>query len=371
MTDSDRDFDIHGIVGVRLLGATAADAGAVRAQLGPTEAPLSRQPDILIRYVSSPVATSHLRLLDIGDSGFTDEAFVIGASATSPKARIAINDVGGPIEIEAESGIGPIPHLVAIVNLTALANGVVPLHAAAFKVNGTGVLVTGWAKGGKTETLLGFMSNGARYIGDEWVYVDPDRDRLYGLPERIKLWEWLIEDLPDMRARLTAGDRARLRTISSVYRLSTAIERVVARPRPLQNLLGRASAIIGRQRFVHSTPAALFGEDKMDLSGGFEKVIWVVSHDAPDVRIEEVDPIEIARRMVFSVEFEHLRFLSQYLAYRYAFPESANTVLESAREVRLDLLTRALQDKQAFVAYHPYPAPILELYDALAPVVTP
>jgi hypothetical protein len=369
VTDNVKDFDIHGIVGVRLVGATPSDARAVRAQLGPTEAALTREPDIVIRYAPGPVVTSQLRLLDVGDSGFTDDAFVIGASAASPKARIAINDVGGPIEITAESGIGPIPHLVAIVNLTALANGVVPLHAAAFSVNGTGVLVTGWAKGGKTETLLGFMSNGARYIGDEWVYVDPDRDHLYGLPERIKLWEWLIEDLPDMRARLTGGDRARLRTISSVYRASRAFERVVARPRPLQNLLGRASAIVGRQRFVHSTPAALFGADKMDLAGGFEKVIWVVSHDAPDVRVEEADPLEIARRMVFSVEFEHLRFTSQYLAYRYAFPEAANTVLESAREIRLDLLTRALKDKQAFVAYHPYPAPILELYEALAPVV--
>jgi len=311
-------------------------------------------------------------LLDVGDSGFTADGYVVmsGKTPSSPKARISFDRVGGALEIEAEHGIGPIPHLIAIVNLTALSKGVVPLHAAAFNFQGTGVLVTGWAKGGKSETLLGFMSHGARYIGDEWVYVDPEQDLAFGLPERIKLWEWLIEDLPQMRAKLTRADRVRLRTVSLVHRATKAVEHAVARPRSLQHLIGRGAAIIGRQRFVHSTPEALFGPQSMDMAGSFEKVIWVVSHDAPDVRIEEVHPIEIASRMVFSVEYEHLRFMSEYLAFRYAFPEAHNDFIERVRGLRHDLLVRAMKDKQAYVAYPPYPAPIPALYEALAPIVT-
>jgi len=54
-----------------------------------------------------------------------------------------------------------VPHLLAVINLTALAKGVLPLHASAFTYRGLGVLATGWAKGGKTETLLEFAWLGA------------------------------------------------------------------------------------------------------------------------------------------------------------------------------------------------------------------
>ena len=79
------------------------------------------------------------------------------------------------------------PHLVALVNVTALAKGVLPLHATAFTAGSTGVLVVGWSKGGKTETLLGCMAAGAEYVGDEWVYLTDDGQML-GLPEPIRVW---------------------------------------------------------------------------------------------------------------------------------------------------------------------------------------
>ena len=49
--DGSADFDLHGAVGVRLVGATAGDLAAVRRQLGPIERPLVREPEIEIAYV--------------------------------------------------------------------------------------------------------------------------------------------------------------------------------------------------------------------------------------------------------------------------------------------------------------------------------
>ncbi|HMQ30942.1 MAG TPA: hypothetical protein PKD53_09445, partial [Chloroflexaceae bacterium] len=43
------DYDLHGLVGIRLIGASAGDAAAVTRQLGPVQAPLARDPDITIR----------------------------------------------------------------------------------------------------------------------------------------------------------------------------------------------------------------------------------------------------------------------------------------------------------------------------------
>lgn len=67
------------------------------------------------------------------------------------------------------------PLLIALVNATALSKGVLPLHASAVTFEGTGPLVAGWSKGGKTEALLSFMRRGALYVGDEWVYLSADR----------------------------------------------------------------------------------------------------------------------------------------------------------------------------------------------------
>ena len=53
------------------------------------------------------------------------------------------------------------------------------LHAASFVHRGHGVLVTGWQKGGKTETLLPFTPPPARLVADEWT--DPRPHRLCGM----------------------------------------------------------------------------------------------------------------------------------------------------------------------------------------------
>ena len=39
------------------------------------------------------------------------------------------------------------------MNLLLLTHDVLPLHATALEVDGNGLLVTGWSKGGKTETF--------------------------------------------------------------------------------------------------------------------------------------------------------------------------------------------------------------------------
>lgn len=179
------DFDLHGAVGVRLIGATPAEAKAVRRQLGPIERPLDRAPDIEIEYVDRIMPDGPLRAISLDDAGFDGSAFVIlrGRFKASVRVSIPLDLVGGPCRIVAEHGVGPIPLLVPIVNVTALGRGLLPIHASAFVHRNLGVLATGWAKGGKTETLLAFAARGATYVGDEWIYLTDD-GRMVGLPSR-------------------------------------------------------------------------------------------------------------------------------------------------------------------------------------------
>ena len=365
-TDDARDaveFDVHGLVGIRLETPSAADATAVERQLGLPRTSLGREPDILIRFVSKVSLRGPVRYLGMREAAFGDGGFVIlGSGRGGPRrVRIPFDAIGGRVELECESGISQVPLLVPILNLNALGRGILPLHAAAFMHRGLGVAVTGWAKGGKTETLLGFMAAGATYIGDEWVYVEPSSRRLHGLPEPIRIWEWHLTDLPEYRSMVPATERARWAAIRAGLWGSNVLSR-----RAFTSLGSKIAPELEQRLFVHRSPVQLFGPERCVGTGSLDRLVFVVSWDAPDVVVEQADPMEIARRMVSSLQYERLRLVASSLKFRFAMPDRVSEVLARAEEVEAELLLRAFSQVPAVTLYHPFPAPIPAMVDVLS-----
>lgn len=366
------DYDLHGLVGIRVVDASPSDAAAVGAQLGPIAAPLSREPDIVIRFVDRLPLTAPLRLLGIDDAGYTDEAFVILRSKHKSPARVKIpfQAIGGRCEIVCDRGLAAVPLLIPIINLTALVGGVLPLHAAAFRYRGTGVLVTGWSKGGKTETLLGFAANGAEYIGDEWIYLSDDGQRMFGIPEPIRIWDWHLDELPDYRRRVGRGARARLAILRGVSdgldRLSGDSSGAAGKRR---RNLNRMSHLLKSQRHVDLSPERAFGLTGAPLKGNVDKVIFIASHDSPEIRIEAVAPEEVASRMAFSLQEERSELMAYYRKFRFAFPDECNPLIAAADQTEHERLASVLEGKECYAVYHPYPVSIPSLFEAIRPFV--
>jgi hypothetical protein len=361
------DFDLHGLAGVRLLGASATDVAAVRRQLGLVQGPLDREPDIVIRFVDRLVTRSRIRLLGLGETAFTDDAFLLLRSKHKAPARVEIDftQIGGVVEITCERGLPAVPLLIPILNLTVLARGALPLHASAFVHHGTGAVATGWSKGGKTEALLAFAAHGARYVGDEWVYVAGDGSRVHGIPEPIRVWGWHLRQQPQYEELVGRAARRRLRAIELFLGSERALRRVRAGKRPTQALT-RLAPLFSRQLFVDMEPERLFG-DFGEQSASFDRLFFLVSSDAPDISVEPVDPVEVGQRMVFSLQYERLDFTAAYLKYRFAFPGAANPFVEEVEELERTALARALAGKPAFVVHHPYPCLLDSLYEAMRP----
>jgi hypothetical protein len=212
---------LHGCVGIRLINASPSDAAAVSRQLGPIRSTLSRQPDIIIEFVPQlplpSMSSSPLRYIGVDDTAFTDDAFFVLRSKHKSRAMVQIPfaEIGQQCHILCETGLTAVPLLIPILNLTALHRGLLPLHASAFEYQGMGVLTTGWSKGGKTETLLSFMAQGATYIGDEWIYITSDGAQIFGIPEPIRIWEWHLQSMPEYRRILKGSDRTRLRVLKN------------------------------------------------------------------------------------------------------------------------------------------------------------
>ena len=364
------DFDLHGLVRVRLVDASRDAVAAVAKQLGVPPERGSGDADVVARFVDDLPRSSRLRYLGLDDAGFDDDSFFVlqRDGRRHLRARLALEQLGGRSEIVCERGFRGVPHLLFAVNLAMVAKGVVPVHGSAFVYEGVGVLVAGWAKGGKTEVLLGFMEQGARYVGDEWVYVDRRRDRLYGLHEPIRIWDWHLDDMPRYRATIPAGARRRM---SLTRRAASARHRL---PRSLRgagsaDVLERALTLVERQSSTRVPPRRLFGADACLPYGPFDALLFVVSHESPAVAVEPFEGGRLAAMMPFSHEFERLELLGRYLQTRFAFPERANTFLEGLRAREAEILAEAFAGKRAHLVRHPFPAPIPALVEAMRPLL--
>jgi hypothetical protein len=366
MTQMQTDYDLHGIVGVRLLDASEADAAIVDRQLGPIRATLARQPDLVIRFVDRLPLSSPLRYLGVDDAGFTDDAFLILRSKhkAQAKVQIPVERLGGPCEIVCERGLPAVPLLIAIVNLTALGKGILPLHASACTYNHMGIVFTGWAKGGKTEALLAFMAHGAGYVGDEWIYLCSD-GRMYGIPEPIRVWDWHLAELPRYWAQVRGGDRLKLRALKLPVE---GLERLAAsRLLGQAKMLRRVLPLLKRQQYVHLPPRRTFGESACPLTGRLDRLFFVMSHATADLTVRPMDAREIARRMVFSLQEERAELLACYYKFRFAFPRKSNELIEQAEALQLELLRQLLAGKEAYAVHHPYPVAIPALFQAISP----
>lgn len=363
------DFDLHGAVGIRLIGATSADVSAVRRQLGPIERPLDRPPDIQIEYVERIEPDGPLRAIGRDDAAFDRSSLVIlrGRFKASVRVAIPLDQVGGPCRIVAERGVGTIPLLVPMVNLTALGRGLLPIHASAFVHDGLGVLVTGWAKGGKSEVLLAFAARGAAYVGDEWVYLADDGSRMLGLPEPIRLWDWQLRAMPEFAARVPRGQRLRLASTRAVGAVvGGTAEAPIIRRTAGGRTLRRLRPFVDHQLDVQVPPARLFGGRVLVEGAPLDRVVFVESVDGPETVVEPIPGAEIARRMVHSIRHEWLDLWTAYLKWRYAFPERPNPFLEGLEATLAERLDRALAGRPAVLLRHPYPPDIPALADALA-----
>ena len=355
------DFDLHGTVGIRLVDASPGDARAVARQLGPSQSPLARQPDIVIRFVDR-LDTGRVTYLGVDDAGFTEDAFLVLRSKHKARARVQIplDAVGKRPEIVCERGLPAVPLLIPIVNLTALGNGALPLHASAFVNSGVGVVTTGWSKGGKTEALLAFAAHGARYVGDEWIYVSPDGTRVSGIPEPIRVWDWHLQELPAYRSRIDSGARARLRALR--------IARSIGGAFPRSETTRRALPLLERQLHVDVKPDTLFGTPSWVGEAPFDRLVLVASHDDTGIDVRPIDPAEVAGRMASSLAYERLDFMGFYLKFRFAFPGKSSELVQAASEIERERLLQVLEGKPAHLVVHPYPVSLTALREAMAPL---
>jgi hypothetical protein len=363
------DYDVHGLLGVRLVDPAPADTRLVERHLRGFRRPLLREPDLVIRFVDR-LSTDGLRWVDVERSGFTDDGFFVRAgSALAGWVRIPFERLGDPCELVAERGVGQVPYLKPMLRMTALRRGYVPLHASAFEWGGTGAVVTGWTHGGKTSALLAFAEHGARFIGDDLVLLSGDGDRMFGLSTPLNVSTAQLRQSPRLQSTVRRGQRLVLEGLDWLERAEArATADWPGGTRPLR-LLRRAARPVQRRFSVRLPPEVAFWNGVLPSSRP-RKLFLMMSHRQPGVSVEAADPMDVVNRMIHSLRFEDLALFGEYLNFRFAFPglEKANVLLERAHDVAHVRLREAVAGMDAYVVRHAYPSPLQTLYQAMRPL---
>ena len=360
------DIDLHGILGLRFVGASPRDAAAVRHAFGSFQSPLIRTPDVVVRFVER-VPLGDLRFVEMGRSGFTDESFVLLAHAGHVvRVALPLDRLGEPCEIVCERNRPFLPVLLPILKLTALAKGFAPLHASAFEFRGAGIIAAGWAHGGKTSALLAFAERGAAYVGDDLVWLRADGDRMYGLPGRLELWDWQVDGLSAARRRVGGTRLALSRAARHLGHLEARMSHAIPAAEQLWRHFRRVSPALQRRLKVNLPLEAVF-EQRIALVSEPRIVFLMMSHGGAEITVENADPLVVAERLALSIQQEMQGLVEQYLAFRYAFPDRRSDLIESAHTAAAELLRGALANKETYLVRHPYPVPLTELYAAMRP----
>jgi hypothetical protein len=361
------DFDLHGIVGVRLINPINSDIAAISYQLGLKPAFLSEEPDITIRFKKN-IATPGLKYLGLNSDGFTDkEFFLLKSRKRATKVQIPFEKIGSKCEIMCESGLKEIPLLIAIINLTFLKKNFIFLHGGAFVYKNLGILVTGWSKGGKTETLLGFTSHGAKYVADEWTILSHDGQKMFGIAEPVRLWKWQFQYVPQIKRKLDKKKNLLFTIIQILDTFHHSFGKGIFKNLFIFKMLTEAMPALKRQLNIQIQPQELFGKYIYRETATPRKIFFVMSHSESAIQVKRYDSLEIAQRMISSNEYELLSLIQHYKAFKFAFPNLRNEFLENAAELQKTLLFNALKCLDGFQVLHPYPVSLDALFEKMEP----
>jgi hypothetical protein len=362
-------LDLHGLLAIGLVGATTAEVAAVRRQLGPLPAVAGREPDVLIRFVDRIAIEGSLRPLG-REAAHDDTSFLVLRGRRKARVRVAVpvDRLGTrPIELVAERGLPAVPYLLPIINLTMLSAGIIPVHASAFIADGRGMLVTGWAKGGKSEALLAFADHGATYVGDEWVFVTGDGSSMAGLPEPMRVWDWQLDQVTHLRDRIGLGRRLRLGAAAGTSRVLRATSQApLVRSTAPGDTARRLEAIAEQQRSLQIPPARIFDGRIAAGPTALDVVILIETVLDSGPTVEPIAPAEVARRAAATIAYESLDVQALALAYRYAFPDRDVPILTSLAATIEERLGAAISSKPCLLVRHPSPADIPALHDLIA-----
>ena len=362
------DYDLYGIVGIRLINPSECDIKNLSKLYASFRSELKREPDITIEYKKN-WQLGDIFYLGLDEAGFNDDGFYILSSGRSPlKIKIPFEQIGNKCELVCEQGIGGIPLLNHIINLTFLKKKYLPIHASAFLYNDVGALVIGWSKGGKSEALFSFIKNGAEFVGDETVIISPDGKKMFGIPVPVSIWEWQFSEIQELMPPLSMQKKILFKGVHLIDRVHRVSSKSVLKNNSITKMMRDALPALRRQLNIRINPEVIFEGKVHWAQVNMDRLVIIMSHNKDDITLDKCNTSEIADRMITSNLYELDSFNNYYSLFKFAFPGVKNDFLENVDMFYNELLPNAISGIESYKVLHPYPVSYDKLYNVMKPI---
>ena len=364
--------DIQDQLRLRLIDAPESAIADLQRRLPSAAAGPGDLPALEVLFVETLPLTGPTRPIGRGGHAIVDGGLILGEGplANSPRSILrfdalppAHRDDGAPALV-CERAVGRVPHLVPLVNIALLGLGVVPLHASAVSLDGSGVVLAGWRKSGKTEAMLALASIGASLVADEWAYLRPDRS-VWGLPGPISLAVDRIREL-DL-AEATIGGLLMARTSAVLARLASRAGGT--RQSRAGRVLRRSAGHLEQRATITMSPAALIGGSRIVPGVPLDVAVLMLPTTGVIATVSDVSPAVFAARMVAADVHHRMDLLGLYWLSRFAAPGVTNPIMDDLAGTEMAALTRVLDGVSCLVLEHPLPIDIGAIRNALVPAL--
>jgi hypothetical protein len=284
------DFDIHGLVGIRLIDPPPRVEAAAERNLSSLRAALLREPDVTVRFVKKLPAPSLLipgqRKYGLANNAF----FIFMDQPQGAKVQIPFDRLGSPCEIVCEDGIEEVPLLVDLIRALALNKDCAPIHGSAFLYKEESFLVTSWAKGGKTTAMLGFLSLGAKFVADDCVLLSGDGQSMYGLPTALEVSGRHLSAMPSLRDKMNLRERVQMEAMGRLRKTRNTWMSLVSPRGATQRVWNKVvPALRGRWSVLIPVHKA-FGNNMELRAPAPGKIFVLARHESPTITVAPARP---------------------------------------------------------------------------------
>ena len=224
-------------------------------------------------------------------------------------------------------------------------------------------MMAGPPTSGKTTILLGFSSLGAEFVGDDWVLLRRDGQRMHGLPAAIELSPKHAESSLLVRHTLGSLRRKGFDILGAVRALVDGSGGTLVTP-----AAGRMITAIQRRIIPRAHPQNLFAKCAKSFSAKPQKVFFLKKHSDPVVQVKEIHRKEMAELLSRLAEHEQKSVMELYQTHRLAFPKRQSMFFEDVFARQRETLLGAVAAQETYIIRHPYPLRFADLYKTISPL---
>ena len=209
--------------------------------------------------------------------------------------------------LRAEPGLDP-EELYArwvegLLFFRVLSRGAFLAHSSAVSKEGVGFLFPAWAHTGKTNVALEFVSNGYRYMADDWCIIS-SAGELLGYPRWLRLFSYNFEAHPQLRRTVGAPKQRRdLARRLAFTRFAQSLDPASAVPAGLRTRIESRFFVYVRAPISRVIPGSQEG-----LRAPLTKACLLSTGRSGGVGVTELTPEELARRVALTAVYERYQF---------------------------------------------------------------